>query len=123
MFKGQLPRSRIIGEPVHVLPELRDGVEGLLVLKGETANLVVDEAGHHLELHGSVSCQVHVLKEIAVCRAIQPSNQCEWGREVKTEMMNVVYYINSAHGQAGSYMTLYNTCTLYEMSYFSRGSK
>ena len=79
VFKGQLPRSRVIGEPVHVLPELGDGVEGLLVLKGETANLVVDEAGHHLELHGSVSCQVHVLKEIAVRRAIQPSNQCEWG--------------------------------------------
>ena len=66
MFKCQLPWSSVHREPVHVLPELGDRVEGLLRLKGETTDLVVDEASHHLELHGTIVAEVHILKEVAV---------------------------------------------------------
>ena len=79
MFKSQLPGACVIGEPVHVFPELGDGVEGLFILKREMTDLVADEAGDHLELHGSVTCQIHVLKEVTVCRAIQPGKS--WERE------------------------------------------
>ena len=75
MFKGQLPWTCVDREPVHVLPELSNGVDWLLRLERESTDLVVDEAGDHLELHGTVVAKVHVLKEIAVGRAIQPEKQ------------------------------------------------
>ena len=54
VFKCQVPGACVIGKPVHMPPELVDGVERLFILKRETADLVADEAGDHLELHGPV---------------------------------------------------------------------
>ena len=66
MLKRQLLKFRVTGKLVNVFPKLSDGIEGLLRLEGETADLVVDEASHHLELHGSISGKIHVFKEIVV---------------------------------------------------------
>ena len=66
VLKGQLPRTSVDREPIHVLPELSNRVDRFLRDKRESTDLIIDEAGHHLELHGTVVAKVHVLKEIAV---------------------------------------------------------
>ena len=44
-------RSDLVLEDVHVSPELRDGVSRQVQLKGQAADLVVDEPGNSLHLH------------------------------------------------------------------------
>ena len=72
VFKGEMPRSSVQRESINVPPKLIDGVQWLLRLERETTNLVVYEAGNHLELHGTIVAEVHVLEEIVIGRAVHP---------------------------------------------------
>jgi len=84
---SQLLYSNFLGEPVNVGPELTYGISGLVGLKEKTAYLVVHEATHHFELHGSIIICVHVLQKMSVSCLVVPG----YNKTIVIETLSVTH--------------------------------